>query len=168
MFCPRTAPNRADKIAAHGACFPIVCAQRRPVPTRTTDTVPNRDQPPPPPSAPFPHRHLPAPRGFLLGRFPNAGRCHARRSRPPRPASENLHQCGRSSQRPWTSESSPSAGVVELQTSLNCASSFSFCDIGAVRLLGVLVWHFPRFSYTLPVRQNAFFAEPCFPKMGIV
>lgn len=95
MFCPPTAPNRADKIAAHGACFPIVCAQRRPVPTRTTDKVPNRDQPRPPPSAPFPHRHLQAPRGFLLGRFPNAGRCHARRSRPPRPASENLHHSGR-------------------------------------------------------------------------
>ena len=92
MFCPPTAPNRTDKIAAHGACFPIVCAQRRPVQTRTTDTVLNRDQARPPPSAPFPHRHLQAPRGFLLGRFPNAGRCHARRSRPPRPASENLHQ----------------------------------------------------------------------------
>ena len=96
MFCPPTAPNRTDKIAAHGACFPIVCAQRRPVQTRTTDTVLNRDQARPPPSAPFPHRHLQAPRGFLLGRFPNAGRCHARRSRPPRPASENLHHSRRS------------------------------------------------------------------------
>jgi hypothetical protein len=56
--------------------FVADCAQRWPVPTRTTDTVPSRDRPRPPPSALFPHRQLSALRGFLLGRFPNAGRGH--------------------------------------------------------------------------------------------
>ena len=61
MFCPPTAPNLAGKDVAHGARFLPACAQRRPVPTRTKDTIPSRDRPRPPPSAPFPHRHLPAP-----------------------------------------------------------------------------------------------------------
>ena len=98
MFYLPTAPNLADKIAAGGARFLAVCAQRRPVPTQTTDTVPNRDRRQPPPSAPFPHSHLPAPRGFVLPRFVNVDRHHQATTGAPRSTSKNLQDSGHSLQ----------------------------------------------------------------------
>ena len=41
MFCPPTATHLAGKAVGYGARFLAACAQRRPVLTRTPDTIPS-------------------------------------------------------------------------------------------------------------------------------